>query len=272
MYYGHMTWQDAREVDKDKIVLLPLGSCEQHGPHMPLLTDSLLVTAFAEAVEREMSDDVLLLPTQWMGMSEHHLPFGGTVSSNPELYTRWLVKALESLIGHGFRKIFMMTGHAGNNVPAYQALTELYSRGHERRDLWVGFAGYWFFSKETIQKAKTEGLEGFVFETPTLAHADEWEFSLGLHVFPELCKRDRVKSIPTDFKTPYFDVDESNYTIGLSTPFTAFIPSGACARSELASPEKGKVLFEHMKSDVLEFFDTYESWKEHPSNEDMGVF
>jgi len=271
MRYGHMTWPEAKEINKDLVVLLPLGSCEQHGPHMPLITDTLLVTAMAEAVEQAMPDDVLLMPTLWIGMSDHHLPLAGTVTVNPELYTQFLVRTLKTIVKHGFRKIFMLNGHGGNDIPSKQAVTELFSQGIERRDLWIATAAYWHLAHPSVVKLSTEGIDGVKFESPMLTHADEWEYSLGLHVFPQLCHPDRVKAIPTSFKTDYYDVDVANYTIGLSTPFTAFIPTGAANRPELATPEKGKVLFKAMSGDVIKFMSEYKSWKEHPSLEDMGV-
>jgi creatinine amidohydrolase len=270
MRYGHLTWPEIQALDKNRIVLLPLGSCEQHGPHMPLLTDTLIVTALAEAIETELGNELLLLPTLWMGQSEHHLPFPGTVTANPELYTRWLVKTLGCLVKHGFRKIFLLNGHGGNQVPGSQALVELFSQGHERRDLWIGMASYWQIGQPTIQKLATEGIGGVRFESPMLTHADEWEYSLALHLFPELCHPDRVKAIPTTLKTDYYDVDRSIHVIALSTPFTAFIPTGAANRPELASAEKGRVLFEGVRRDVLRFLGEYASWKEHRSLEDMG--
>ncbi len=105
-----------------------------------------------------------------------------------------------------------------------------------------------------------------------LTHADEWEYSLALHVFPDICQPDKVKAIPTTFKTDYYDVDLSKQVISLSTPFTAFIPSGAANRPELASVEKGRALFDAFLEDLLTFFHTYQTWKEHPSTRDMGIF
>ena len=271
MRYGHLTSPEIGSIDKGKVVLLPLGSCEQHGPHMPLLTDTLLVTALAEAAEERMRDDVLLLPTCWMGMSDHHLRMPGTVTANPELYSRVIRRMVETVIHHGFRKVFLLNGHGGNEVPVKQALVELYSRGHERRDLWIASAAYWQLG-QTVCKAATEGLNGVRMESPGMVHAGEWEFSLGLHVFPELCRQDRAKAVPTEFKTDYYDVDLGKARIGLSTPFTAFIPTGAANRPELASPEKGKALFDAFLDDLLRFLADFKTWQEHPSNEDMGVF
>jgi creatinine amidohydrolase len=259
-------------MDKDKIVILPLGSCEQHGPHMPLLTDTLIVTALAEAVEQEMADDVLLLPSLWTGMSDHHLQLAGTVTLNPELYTRTLVRTLATIADHGFRKIFLLNGHGGNQVPATQALVELYSQGYERRDLWIGMSSYWLVGKPTIDRLAADGIGGIRMESPMLTHACEWEYSLGLHLFPDLCRPDQVKAIPTEFKTAYYDVDLSIHRISLSTPFTAFIPTGAANRPELATTQKGEALYNGLFSDLVEFFDAMKSWKTHPSNEDMGVY
>ena len=272
MYYGHLSWPEIRDIDKDKIILLPLGSCEQHGPHMPLLTDTMLVTAFAESIEKEMTDDILLLPTQWMGMSDHHLNFAGTVTANPELYTRWLIRTLETLLKHGFKKIFMLNGHGGNQVPANQALVELYSRGYERKDIWVAFGSYWHLGAPSIEKGYKEGFGNIRFESPMLTHADEWEYSLGLHVFPQLCHPECVKAIPTNFKTDYYDVDLSKHVIGLSTPFTAFLPTGAANHPERASAEKGNVLFDGILGDLLKFFKEFKGWEQHRSDNDMGQY
>jgi len=269
--YGQLTSPEIRLIDKGKIVLLPLGSCEQHGPHMPLLTDTLLVTAFAEAAEERMLEDILLLPTYWLGMSDHHLSMPGTVTANPELYSRVILRMLETLIHHGFRKVFLLNGHGGNETPLKQALGELYSRGQERRDLWVASAAYWQLG-QTVCKAATEGLNGIKMESPSMVHACEWEFSLALHVFPELCRPDRVKAVPTEFKTDYYDVDLGKERVSLSTPLTAFIPTGAANRPELASAEKGKALFNAFLDDLLRFLAEFKTWQEHPSDEDMGVF
>ncbi|MCH8979743.1 MAG: creatininase family protein, partial [Armatimonadetes bacterium] len=73
MKLADLTWQDAGQVDREAVVLIPTGSLEQHGPHLPLFTDTLLVTAAAEAIEFRLKDKVLLVPTVWLGCSGHHL-------------------------------------------------------------------------------------------------------------------------------------------------------------------------------------------------------
>jgi hypothetical protein len=85
--YGDKRWIDIDAMDKDRVVVVcPIGSLEQHGHHLPLLTDTYLVTEVAERVEKKLSDKVLLTPTLWLGASDHHLDFPGTVS---RIHSMW---------------------------------------------------------------------------------------------------------------------------------------------------------------------------------------
>src|SRR5208337_4290943 len=81
MRFQEMTWPLLREIRRDLVVVLaPIAACEQHSRHLPTITDTLLVTAVAEGVEKRLPDQVLLLPTLWLGASSHHLRFGATLS------------------------------------------------------------------------------------------------------------------------------------------------------------------------------------------------
>lgn len=82
MKYGDGCWVDIEQADKNKVVVVPLGSMEQHGHHSPLLTDTYLVTAVAERVEQELREQTYFLPTLWLGASDHHLDLPGTTSDH----------------------------------------------------------------------------------------------------------------------------------------------------------------------------------------------
>jgi creatinine amidohydrolase len=73
MRYANLRWTDIARLEKDRVlVVCPLGSIEQHGHHLPLVTDTALVTAVAEEVEARVADRLLLVPTLWLGASDHH--------------------------------------------------------------------------------------------------------------------------------------------------------------------------------------------------------
>src|SRR4051812_11247599 len=112
MKYGELKRPDIERIDKaHKVVMVPLGSLEQHGQHLPLCTDSLLGSEIAERVEAALPETVLLLPMQWLGSSDHHLKFPGTVSVPSALYIEMVSHICECLLSAGFRRIFLHLSH-----------------------------------------------------------------------------------------------------------------------------------------------------------------
>ncbi len=112
-----ITRDEAARRASGALAILPVGATEQHGPHLPLGTDFLIVehVTRAAAQEARASVDVLVAPTFQTGSSHHHLPFGGTISLSTERYYGTLRDMTESLILSGFRRIFIINGHGGNH-------------------------------------------------------------------------------------------------------------------------------------------------------------
>src|SRR4051794_11684534 len=109
MKYADLKYTDIERLDKEhKVVVVPLGSIEQHGPHCPLLTDTLLGGEIGARVEAALPDVVLLTPTQWLGSSDHHLTFPGTISVPSALYIEMVFHLCACLLGAGFRRIFLL--------------------------------------------------------------------------------------------------------------------------------------------------------------------
>ncbi len=112
-----LTREEVRAVAPATLLILPLGATEQHGPHLPVATDTLVIEhlARAAAVEAANRIPVLVAPTMPFGSSHHHLPFGGTMSLSTETFFRAIYDLGESLITGGFRRIFILNGHGGND-------------------------------------------------------------------------------------------------------------------------------------------------------------
>ena len=99
MRFHEMTWPLLRQVPRDRVVVVaPIAACEQHSRHMPVYTDTILVTGVAEGVEKRLPEQVLLLPTLWLGASHHHLPFGATLSVDVETHVRILAGYIQPLL------------------------------------------------------------------------------------------------------------------------------------------------------------------------------
>src|ERR1700724_1660296 len=126
MRFAELTAPKIRALSRpETLVIAPIAACEQHGRHLPVFTDSILCGAVADGVERALPDRVLLLPVLWLGASEHHLPFGGTLTATLPTYELMLVELLTPLLRGGFTRILLLTGHGGNNDPLRIALRRL---------------------------------------------------------------------------------------------------------------------------------------------------
>src|SRR5438477_3398508 len=115
--YDHYTWPEMRQVvARQPVCILPIGSVEDHGRHLPLDVDNFLIGSICDEVARQIPDDVLLLPPIPYGFEDHHMSFPGTITIRPEHLEAFVLDITLSLAHHGFRKILLADGH-GSNMP-----------------------------------------------------------------------------------------------------------------------------------------------------------
>src|SRR5436190_863612 len=143
MQLAELKWPDIAALGRDVPVVIPIAALEQHGRHMPLFTDSLLLGEVVRRVTEQLADRVVFAPLLWLGNSDHHLDFSGTMSAAPRAYLDVLAGMLENFVQHGFRRIVLINGHGGNTVPAQQAVFEVRQRHRQRDDLLLLSATYW---------------------------------------------------------------------------------------------------------------------------------
>ena len=178
-----LTREEARALAPDALVVLPAGAVEQHGPHLPVGTDYFAVGHIARAAAEALAGrvPVLVAPALPFGSSHHHLPFGGTMSLSTETYYRALRDLAESLIVSGFRRIFILNGHGGNNE-----LIQLVARDLAlQHPAHLAAASYWSIAWDALVAAQAHvgaGLPG---------HAGTFESSLILALRPELVREPR---------------------------------------------------------------------------------
>ena len=111
---------------RNALPVLPVGSLEQHGPHLPVWTDSHAAHALSvRAAEQATDVPAVVLPPMWMGLSEHHFPFGGTVSLDYGTFHAVLRCVVRSLRADGFGRLFIVNGHGGNIEPLAVSAREL---------------------------------------------------------------------------------------------------------------------------------------------------
>ena len=129
MRLARLTWPAAERVLKnDPVVILPIGTAEQHGRHLPLGTDMLAPDAVCALIE-EKDPDVLLLPSWSYGQCDSQTEFPGTISLGPKLLYQVVMKVFSDLMAHGARRFIALNGHGPNCGPIERAALELYRRG-----------------------------------------------------------------------------------------------------------------------------------------------
>jgi len=130
-HWDELTREEIGALAPTALTVIPVGSTEQHGPHLATGTDAALVTAIAErgAAAASRPDKILLAPTLAYGASDHHLPFGATLSLRVETFQRVLADLLSSAARAGCRRVFILNGHGGNTAACAIAAAEA-SREH----------------------------------------------------------------------------------------------------------------------------------------------
>ena len=253
MKYGNNCWVDIQQADKDKVVVLPLASMEQHGHHSPLLTDTYLVTGVAERVEERIGDAIYMLPTLWLGASDHHLDLPGTVSVPNHIYTLMIKNIVRSIAKAGFKRVFFLNGHGGNVTPGTQAITELANESDVYNNMWIALASYWTIAGPAMD-AERHGMQ-----TKQLSHACEYETSMMLFLHGEIMRMERVTASLPLVDSPYFH-GEHGGRLNVAKRMATLTPTGAMGGPQHATVEKGESLLNAIVDEVVACLKDFATW------------
>jgi creatinine amidohydrolase len=230
------------------LAVLPVGSLEQHGPHLPVITDTITAWEVSIRAARLAADEmpVLVLPGMWTGMSEHHLPFGGTISLNFAEFRGVIAGVVRSLRAIGFARLLIINGHGGNVDPLAVAARELaveYGLPVAVTTPWSGAA------KEVAALLET---------ADRVQHACEGETSVMLAMTPETVRADRFEEATRQSPPPI--EGRANYSRFWS--FSERAPStGVRGDPRPATAAKGEQLLDAMAAAVAEAMRDKTLWR-----------
>ncbi len=130
MRLENLTWPSAGQaLQEDRVVVIPIGSIEQHGPHLPVGTDYFVADRLGRLVA-EKSDACIVMPTIPYGYAEYHTDFPGTVSTErSETLLRYLEELTRPLIRHGARRFLFVNAHGGNMTALNEVCYVLRNQG-----------------------------------------------------------------------------------------------------------------------------------------------
>lgn len=229
MYLGDETWPDLGDYfAEESLALVPLGSTEQHGPHLPEGTDHLIAEAFArEAAERT---GYLCTPTINIGVSSHHRQFHGTMWVDAPVFRDFVESLSRNLTYHGIDRILFVNAHGGN-------VRHLREVGRRLRDSGDAYTLEWMWNNSI------EDLVDELFEH-TGPHGGPKETALIQHLRPELVHEDRLEEARDSGLRDFSTAD--TYKYGSRTFYDSIdnSASGVLGDQTEATPEKGKRMFE----------------------------
>jgi creatinine amidohydrolase len=246
--YNRLTWPEMNEaIAAQKLVILPTGSTEQHGPHLPLDVDVFLCESVCLEVGRRAADRVLVLPPIAYGLNLHHIDFPGTIHIEPETFIAFCLNITKSVAYHGFQRILLINGH-GSNTP----LVDLVARKTVLATHSLCFAtGYYQFLREAFEPIR---------ESQVMAHADEFETSLYLHLAPERVRMDKAAE-DNDRMGQFVSSDSTaNYPVRFNDYWGRWTRTGVHGDPTKATAAKGKILFEAAVEGLIQLIDELRAW------------
>jgi creatinine amidohydrolase len=231
MIWQELTSRDFHDIDRATPVLLPVAAVEQHGPHLPLATDRMIVEFLAEELNARIGQSVLVLPSVPVGCSEHHMDFAGSLTLEHETFLAVAKQYLHSAWRHGFRSYLVLNAHGGNQGVC-QVLLEQF--GAQHADCQLVVATWWRVAAEALVALNEPGPGG-------VGHACEFETSLMLHIAPQLVRMDAVEPRAN---VPTFDWAEADLlrspSAALFRTMKQMTPTGVYGDPSAATAEKGK--------------------------------
>ena len=245
MHLTDLTWPDVAALSKDTPVVFPVASLEQHGRHLPFCTDSMLTNEIARRAEAALGNNALFAPLLWLGNSHHHMEFPGTLSAEPRVYLDILCGLLDNFIAHGFKRLIILNGHGGNDVPGKQAVFEIRQRHRQRKDLLLLLITYWKVNDEASKPHPD-------LRQAAMLHACEWETSMVLRLAPHLVKDHR--HVPPQEPGNAFEPASRGWIMPDRSEH------GHVGDAREATAEKGEALFQAFTRGVVELIERMIAW------------
>ncbi len=235
-------WQTARPLPADsergKVVLIPIGHTEQHGHHLPLATDTLIIGAIGDQTAARAGDLVTCLPVFPYGVSTHREAFAGTMNAGGRAFEDFWLAVIDGLVARGFDRFYLISGHGGNcsflvNVIKYAG------ERHPRifgATTWLHTAGH--IAAPVVRASRRSAPGG-------MGHAGELETAMVLHLRPDLVHMDRVVDEVDFISTTSYTMDwvESGELVA-NPPWDDDTATGAYGAGSLATAENGRLWLE----------------------------
>jgi creatinine amidohydrolase len=246
LLYERLTWPEVRRAaEEGRVCLIPAGTLEDHGPHLPLDTDARIATEICRAAAAELADETVLLPPIVHGFTPHHMDFPGPISIGWDTFVRYCADVGSSLARHGFTRMLFLNGH-GSNIALVDTAARLIALEHPRV---LSASAFYLTSRESaavIARVRESEIGG-------MGHACELETSIYLHLDPDAVRMDLAVDENSFPDGPNCWMDWSDGPLRLMPWWNAISRTGVHGDATRATAQKGRVLFEQAVRECVSF-------------------
>ncbi|BAM03024.1 creatininase family protein [Phycisphaera mikurensis] len=197
-----MQWQHLRSdqidaTDRETVVVVPTAAIEQHSLHLPVSTDTTIVTEVCRRLDAACGDGLLVTPTLWLGCSRHHRNYPGTLTTALDHFGHALFDTVDSVLHAGFRNVLILNGHGGNGAMLSVTAEKLKYAWPDRR---VAAASYWDVAGHRMAEVRESGPGG-------MGHAGEMETAVMLAIDPDRVDMSRAAADGIQTASPLGHID-----------------------------------------------------------------
>jgi creatinine amidohydrolase len=250
--YAKLTWPELREAAAlRKVIVLPVGSTEQHGHHLPIDVDNFLATNMGLLAAQRAPDRILLAPTIAYGFNVHAFDFPGTMHVPRDPFVDYVVDVCKSFAYHGFRRIIILDGH-GSNLPLLNLVARRVSLETSALCaslIWTSLLAVDPDHMRTWRESRFPG---------GCAHACELETSAYLRFGPERVQMDKAVdhiawyNLPENAKFGGVDLFGGG-PLAVVEQTSTYTPHGVMGQATLATPHKGAIVADEVADRLVEF-------------------
>lgn len=244
--YRTLTWPEARAAaQRGAVIVIPVAAIEQHGYHLPIDTDNVLVEHVTEEAAHRSGGLILTAPMIHYGFNEHNMGFPGTVSIRDTVFTDFCYDVALSFVRQGFDRLIFVNGHGSNQMLCNLAARRLVNT---TRAL-AASTPHWALAGEAVERLRESEYPG------GMAHACEFETSMYLYLKPELVRKDKILERETPSALNKFVYDDlfGSGPVNLVNRWSRLSATGVEGDPRLATAEKGKAFAECAIESLISF-------------------
>jgi creatinine amidohydrolase len=244
--YRTLTWTEVRErAEQGAVIVIPVAAIEQHGYHLPIDTDNVLVEHVTEEAACRSGGSILTAPMIHYGFNEHNMGFPGTINIRETVFIDFVYDVAHSFVRQGFDRIVYVNGHGSNQMLCNLAARRIVNT---TRAL-AAAVPHWALAREAVDQLRESEYPG------GMAHACEFETSMYMYLKPELVEKDKMVARETPSKLSRFIYDDlfGSGPVHMVNRWSRVTETGVEGDPMLATPEKGKAFAECAISNLVGF-------------------